>query len=141
MPVQRASDEVFEGMQDIEIVQKDDCIFCKIARGEIPAKFVEKRCNKYYKTFHDINPQAPVHLVVIPSYHFDDASDIADANDCDRVSSYPFGNLMATAALAAQDLGLKDEGYRLVINSGKNAGQQVNHVHVHVLGGETLKGI
>jgi histidine triad (HIT) family protein len=104
-----------------------DCLFCKIAAGEIPSKIVHQddRC----VAFEDINPQAPTHVLVIPREH------IATMNDVGPGQTPLAGHLLATAAAIAKERGLSDSGYRAVINCQEGAGQSVFHVHVHLLGG------
>lgn len=106
-----------------------DCLFCKIAEGSIPSKAVhgDERCY----AFADINPQAPVHFLVVPRQHI---PSIAHAGG---EHSEVLGHLLLTAAEIARAQGL-DDGYRLVVNSGRDAGQTVDHLHVHVLGGRHL---
>jgi histidine triad (HIT) family protein len=106
-----------------------DCLFCKIADGTIPSNTVhqDERCY----AFADINPQAPVHFLVIPRTHI---PSIAHAGG-DHAEV--LGHLLLTAAEIARSKGL-DNGYRLVVNSGRDAGQTVDHLHVHVLWGRHL---
>ncbi|MCM8783785.1 MAG: histidine triad nucleotide-binding protein [Candidatus Omnitrophica bacterium] len=107
-----------------------DCIFCKIIRKEIPAKIVY--ADKDVLSFEDINPQAPVHLIIIPKKHIEKISDITEKN-------YPLvGKLVFIAQKLAKDKKISDSGYRLVFNCGKDAGQAVFHVHLHLLGGRKL---
>jgi len=108
----------------------DDCLFCKIAADEIPADFVF--ADDEFLAFRDINPQAPVHVLVVPRVHYADMADFA-RQDPDGVGRY-----LQRAVDAAQELGVADAGYRLVANTGVMAGQTVPHVHVHVLGGRPL---
>ena len=106
-----------------------DCIFCKIAEGTIPSTRVYE--DEGYLAFRDIQPMAPVHLVVIPKRH------VANALEGAAVPGLMDG-LMAAAAKAAASLGLDRTGFRLVINNGEDAQQSVQHLHVHVLGGRQL---
>ncbi|MDR0483627.1 MAG: histidine triad nucleotide-binding protein [Cellulomonadaceae bacterium] len=105
-----------------------DCIFCKIVAGDVPAEFVDESPGAV--AFKDINPQAPVHLLVIPREHYGDVSELAATNP----------QLMAEMVdLAAQVAGdLADGQFRLIFNSGPRAGQSVYHVHGHVLAGADL---
>ncbi len=105
----------------------DDCLFCKIAGGQIPAKVVKETDS--YMAFRDINPQAPTHILVIPKSHFADVSQVKDAQ--------LLGSLMqAAAGIAAEEkLG---NGFRLVVNTGADGGQTVFHLHIHLLGGRSL---
>lgn len=105
-----------------------DCIFCKIAAGEIP-------CNKVLETetilaFRDINPQAPTHVLVIPRKHVSGVHAASEEDD--------LGALLLAAKEVARLEGIDRAGYRLVINSGQQGGQTVDHLHVHVLGGRQM---
>ena len=107
-----------------------DCLFCKIAAGEIP-------CNKVYEdenflAFHDIHPKAPVHVLVIPKHHLPSLNDAGD-QDINRL-----GLLMDATRKVAKELGVDDPGYRVIINVGEGGGQEVFHIHVHILGGKKL---
>ncbi len=107
-----------------------DCIFCKIARGEMNADIVLE--NDDVVVFRDINPQAPTHLLVIPRKHIPSLEDAADED----------GELLGKVYLAARDAarkeGIAHEGYRTVLNTGANGGQVVFHLHVHLLGGRAM---
>ena len=109
----------------------NNCIFCRVARGEIPAKVV--RQNEQVMAFHDIDPKAPVHVLVIPRRHIAGVAQMQDDDDA------TLGAMFVMARDVATELGVSDSGYRLVINSGANAGQSVDHVHLHLLGGRQLK--
>lgn len=107
-----------------------DCIFCKIANGEIPG-------NKVYEdedviAFHDLDPQAPTHVLIIPRVHIGSAMEINQEN------SAIIGHIYEVAAKIAADLGLEN-GFRIVNNCGKEGGQTVNHIHFHLLGGRSMK--
>jgi histidine triad (HIT) family protein len=106
-----------------------DCLFCKIAAGEIPAEIV-KRTDKFV-AFRDISPQAPTHLLVIPTHHI---ASLNDAKDPQLV-----GALVAFARDVARDAGVAERGYRLVINTNPDGGQTVYHLHVHVVGGRVMQ--
>ena len=108
-----------------------DCIFCRIVAKEIPAKEVARTEDAV--AFHDLNPQAPSHVLVVPTVHLDNAAG-ADSEAGERV----LGRTLRFAVQVAQQLGLSDGGYRLVLNNGKNGGQSVDHLHVHVLGGRRM---
>jgi histidine triad (HIT) family protein len=108
-----------------------DCLFCKIVAGEIPAKLVKRSDDAL--AFRDIDPRAPVHVLVIPTRHVAAVRD-ARGPDGERL----LGRLLAFAAEVARDEGLDGEGYRLVTNTGRNAGQSVDHLHLHLLGGRKL---
>nr|WP_271218150.1 histidine triad nucleotide-binding protein [Streptosporangium carneum] len=107
-----------------------ECLFCKIAAGEIPAKIVHE--TERTVAFRDVNPQAPTHVLVIPKGHYPNAAALAAADDglADEV-------FKAAHAVAEQE-GIAESGYRLVFNTGPGAGQTVFHVHGHVLGGRGL---
>lgn len=109
---------------------ESNCIFCRIARGEIPARIAHE--SDEVVAFHDIDARAPVHVLVIPRRHI---SSIAHMRDEDAPL---VGRLFAAARDVAAQLGVAESGYRLVINSGAHAGQSVDHIHVHVLGGRSL---
>ena len=105
-----------------------ECLFCRVVRGEVPAKIVVQ--NDRMLAFRDIKPQAPTHLLVIPTSH------IASLNDADDPKL--LGELLLFARDVAKQEGLADRGYRVVINTNSDGGQTVFHVHVHVLGGRAL---
>jgi histidine triad (HIT) family protein len=108
-----------------------DCLFCKIVAGEIPAKIVKRSDDAL--AFKDIDAKAPVHLLVIPTRHVPAVRD-AEGPEGERL----LGRLLAFAAAVAGEHGLDDAGYRIVTNTGPNAGQSVDHLHLHVLGGRKL---
>jgi histidine triad (HIT) family protein len=108
-----------------------DCLFCKIVAGEIPAKIVKR--SEDALAFRDVDPRAPVHVLVIPTRHVPAVRDAKGAEG-ERL----LGRLLAFAAAVASDEGLDRDGYRIVTNTGKNAGQSVDHLHLHVLGGRKL---
>ena len=103
-----------------------NCIFCKIANKEIPADLIYEDENVV--AFNDLNPQAPVHFLVIPKKHY------ASLNDID--SEEAFGNIFSAVPKIAEKLGIKE--YRTVINTGESAGQTVFHIHVHVMAGRNF---
>ena len=107
-----------------------NCLFCRIAAGEIPADIVYQ--DERSLAFRDINPQAPVHTLVIPRDHME-SLDEAGRND-----EALLGHLLRVAARVANEQGLSEGGYRTVINTGAGAGQSVFHLHLHVIGGRTL---
>ena len=109
---------------------QQDCLFCKIVAGQIPAGVVYE--DEHAVAFRDINPQAPVHVLVIPREH------IASLNDAEQTDAARLGHLLRVAARVAREQGVERGGYRTVINSGADAGQSVFHIHVHVLGGRHL---
>jgi histidine triad (HIT) family protein len=107
-----------------------DCLFCKIVAGDIPAEFVAE--SERTVAFRDINPQAPTHVLIIPKEHRPDLAALASAD----------GELLAEVAAQAHRVaeaeGIADGGYRVVFNTGPEAGQTVFHVHAHLLGGRRL---
>jgi histidine triad (HIT) family protein len=107
-----------------------DCLFCRIAAGEIPAKIV-KRTDEAV-AFRDIDPRAPTHVLVIPTKH------VAAVRDARAGDDALLGGLLRFAAEVASELGLDSGGYRVVTNTGKDAGQSVDHLHFHVLGGRKM---
>lgn len=106
-----------------------ECLFCRIVAGEIPATLVAQ--NDQAIAFQDVNPQAPVHVLVIPRSHHSDVSEMVAADPLLA------GQVLALAAEVAEQEGLAD-GYRLVFNTGAKAGQSVFHAHAHVMGGRDL---
>jgi histidine triad (HIT) family protein len=108
-----------------------ECLFCRIVAGEIPAKIVNRSSDAL--AFRDTDPKAPVHVLVIPTQHIAAVRD-AKGPEGERM----LGRLLAFAADVASELGLDADGYRIVTNTGKNAGQSVDHVHFHVLGGRKM---
>ena len=105
-------------------------IFEKIAAHEIPAKIVFEDADVI--AFHDVNPQAPVHVLIVPKRVI---PRLAEAKEADQAL---LGKLFLTAARLARDLGVSESGYRVVINSGPDAGESVPHLHVHLLGKRAL---
>ena len=106
-----------------------NCIFCKIARGEIP-------CRKVYEddevlAFHDVNPVAPVHFMLIPKLH------LASLVEVEDVHAALLGRMLLLVPKLAKEQGL-DNGFRTVINTGKGGGQEVFHLHIHVIGGGSI---
>ena len=108
-----------------------DCLFCRIVAGEIPAKIAKRTADAL--AFHDIDPKAPVHVLVIPTKHVP-AVRAASGSDGEAM----LGRLLAFSADVAKDLGLDAKGYRIVTNTGPDAGQSVDHLHLHVLGGRRM---
>ena len=106
------------------------CLFCKIAQGEIPATAVFQ--DNDIMAFRDINPQAPTHVLVIPKRH------IATINDTNDEDAKLLGNMVLRAKKLAQAEGLGEEGYRLVFNINSGGGQEVYHIHLHLLGGRQM---
>jgi len=110
-----------------------NCIFCKIAAGTTPTDFLAYDDNVF--VIHDVNPQAPVHLLVIPFQHIQSMDEVAP-HDAELL-----GRMALLAKSAATAAGIGDQGYRLVINCGEDGGQTVGHLHMHVLGGRQLLGL
>ena len=111
----------------------DDCIFCAILEDKIPSQKVHSDEQTY--AFKDINPRAPYHVLVIPRKHITPLT-TADADD-----EPALGRMVRVAAQIARAEGLDQSGYRLIINQGEDAGQEVDHLHLHILGGEKLNPI
>jgi len=107
-----------------------DCIFCKIVKGEIPSRIAYKDDDVF--AFEDINPKAPVHIVIVPRKHVER---ICDFKEKDKNL---IGKLLLAAVRIGKEKKVEKAGYRLVINCNKNAGQEVFHIHVHLLGGRKL---
>jgi histidine triad (HIT) family protein len=106
------------------------CIFCRIVEGSIPAKIVYQ--DEHALAFDDINPQAPVHALVIPKRHVPSVQDLGEA---DRVL---LGHLLLTCSRIAKEKGLSETGFRVVANTGRDGGQTVFHLHFHVMGGRHM---
>jgi histidine triad (HIT) family protein len=106
------------------------CIFCRIVEGSIPAKIVYQ--DEHALAFDDINPQAPVHALVIPKRHVPSVQDLGEA---DRVL---LGHLLLTCTRIAKEKGLSETGFRVVANTGRDGGQTVFHLHLHVMGGRHM---
>lgn len=108
-----------------------NCIFCKIAAGEIPAKVIYR--DEKLVAFRDIAPQAPVHILIIPVRHM---ATIKELTPADREL---VGDMVLLANKLAQDEGLAEDGYRIVLNCGPNGGQTAYHIHMHLLGGRMMQ--
>ena len=106
-----------------------DCLFCRIVRGEIPAKLVAQ--SDECVAFRDIDPKAPTHVLIIPKQHVPSLNEATDAA--------ALGQLSLAAAEIAKAEGIAESGYRTVMNTNREAGQTVFHVHLHVLGGRAMK--
>jgi histidine triad (HIT) family protein len=107
-----------------------DCIFCKIINKEIPSSIVFE--DEQVLAFKDINPLAPVHLLIIPKKHME------SLNQASPEDEGLLGHILIVARQLAQEFGVTDSGYRVVTNIGEDGGQVVKHLHFHVLGGKTL---
>ena len=108
----------------------EDCLFCKIIKGEIP-------CSKVYEdeeflAFNDINPKAPIHILVIPKKHIESLAHLKE--DDEKL----MGKIYGVINKIAQEKGFKQDGYRVITNCGKNGGQEVMHLHFHILAGKQL---
>ncbi len=108
----------------------NECIFCRIVRGEAPARIVYQ--DEAVTAFHDLNPQAPVHVLIVPNRHI---SGVAQVEPEDEPM---LGRLFTVARRVAEEMGV-DRGYRLVVNNGRPAGQSVFHLHLHLLGGRSFQ--
>jgi len=108
----------------------DECLFCRIVGGAIPADVVFR--DEQVLAFRDIDPRAPVHILIIPIEH------VASTNDLEAEHDLVTGKLLRTARQVAQEQGIAESGYRLVVNTGPDSMQSVAHLHVHVLGGRRM---
>lgn len=106
----------------------ENCLFCKMASGQIKPDVVYE--DAALLAFRDIHPQAPIHILIIPKAHVATLNDLADSTLA--------GQLLQAAAKVAKQEGLADDGYRTVINCNKHGGQEVQHLHLHVLGGRQM---
>jgi histidine triad (HIT) family protein len=109
----------------------DDCIFCKIIRGEIPSSKVYE--DERVLAFDDINPAAPVHVVVIPKQHIPTLMDVQDDSRTEYLHA-----MMAAVPAIARLKGIAERGFRVMLNCNREGGQVIFHLHLHVLGGKTL---
>ena len=119
------------GAKIVGRVMDDTCLFCRIVAGGIPARIAYE--DDHTIAFRDIDPRAPVHVLIIPRVH------IACVDRIGHDDITTAGRLMFVARNLARDLGIADSGYRLVVNSGADGGQSVDHIHMHLLGGRPLK--
>lgn len=108
----------------------ENCIFCSIIEGKIP-------CDKVYEdelvlVFKDINPEAPIHLLIIPKVH------IGSINELEEENIELIGHIFMVSKKLSKELGIAEGGYRVVTNCGKDGGQSVHHIHFHMLGGRSL---
>ena len=106
------------------------CIFCEIINGNIPSNTVYE--DDMIKAFHDIEPAAPVHVIIVPKKH------IASANDVSGEDAGYIAHIFECIPAIAKELGIAEDGYRIINNCGKNGGQTVGHIHFHLLGGKDL---
>ncbi|MBR2522091.1 MAG: histidine triad nucleotide-binding protein [Coriobacteriales bacterium] len=110
-------------------MQKEDCIFCKLANGEIPTTLVYE--TDKLAAFNDANPKMPIHVLIVPKDHY--------ASLSDDIPAELLGALMKAVPEVAKATGIYESGYRVVINTGDDANQTVKHVHVHVIGGAQMQ--
>ena len=108
----------------------EDCLFCKIVNNEIPAELIFE--DDRIVAFNDINPQAPIHILIIPKEHF------ASLNDIPEEKIDLMGHILLRARQIAQNLGIQESGYRIVLNTARDSGQEVFHIHFHLLGGRRM---
>lgn len=109
---------------------KEDCLFCRIIKGEIPSTKVYE--DEMVLAFKDINPVAPVHVLAIPKTH------VENTNEIDSTNSEYIAHVYEKMSEIAEKAGVKDSGYRLICNCGEDAGQEVKHLHFHMIGGTKL---
>ncbi len=109
----------------------DECIFCKIVRGDIPATVVYK--DEQVTAFRDINPVAPTHILVVPNKHIPSTNDVAVQDE------QLLGHMLAVVKPIADGEGITESGYRLIVNTGPDANQVVFHLHLHVIGGQRMR--
>lgn len=108
-----------------------DCVFCKIIAGEIPGDLVHR--DDLVTAFRDINPVAPVHILIVPNRHISSNNEVTEADEP------VLGRLFTTARRLAKQEGVADDGYRLILNTGKHGGQVVFHLHLHLIGGRRMQ--
>lgn len=108
----------------------NDCLFCKISAKKIPAKLIYEDSEAV--AFEDINPQAPVHVLIVPKKHISTSLDITDEDNV------LIGHLFQAAGKIATEKGIDERGFRLVMNTNPEAGQSVYHIHLHLLGGRQM---
>lgn len=109
-----------------------DCIFCKIANKEIPSQILYE--DDYVIAFPDIHPLAPVHILVIPKDHYQSVNDLTESEKDEKIA----GRLIMAAKQLAKEKGIAENGYKLLIRTGAHGGQEVPHIHLHLLGGARL---
>ena len=110
-----------------------DCLFCKIARGEVESETVYS--DELVIAFNDINPQAPVHILIVPKEHIEGVATLEERH------KNIIGHILLVAKRLAGEKSISGGGFRVLVNSGRNAGQVVEHLHFHLLGGDRLKPI
>jgi histidine triad (HIT) family protein len=109
----------------------DDCLFCKIVAGEVSSEKVYE--DQRVTAFRDINPVAPTHILIVPNKH------IASVNELSADDEALVGHLFTTAKDLAEREGIAESGYRLIINTGPDGGQEVYHLHLHLIGGHKMR--
>lgn len=109
-----------------------DCVFCRIASGEIPAPFVYQ--DEHVVVFKDLHPVAPVHLLIVPRIHVEDIIDLAGRADGEAI----LGAVLRAVPAVAEAAGVAKDGFRLINNCGADGGQTIRHVHFHLIGGRNL---
>ncbi|HBP39170.1 MAG TPA: histidine triad nucleotide-binding protein [Clostridiales bacterium] len=110
----------------------EDCIFCKIASGQIPAKMVFE--DESVVAFHDLHPAAPVHILIVPRHHAGDLLELA----ADPEGAAIMAAVLQAVPRVAEAAGVARSGFRLIVNCGEDGGQTIRHVHFHLIGGRTL---
>lgn len=120
-------------MKEVTTISTADCVFCKIIRKEIPSDVVYE--DDRVLAFKDIQPQAPIHILIIPKEHF------ASMNEVDAARTEIMGYLMTIIPKIAVEQGISESGYRVITNTGKESGQIVPHLHFHILGGRQLRSL
>ncbi len=108
-----------------------DCIFCKIVEGQAPGDIVYR--DELVTAFRDISPRSPVHLLIVPNRHLASLNDLASEDEAAA------GRMLAVARKLAEQEGVHEDGYRLIINTGPHAGQVVHHLHLHLIGGQRMR--
>jgi len=126
-----ASETIISEEMTMENMPEQSCLFCSIASGDAPSEAVYQ--DDHLVAIKDNNPQAPVHVLLIPREH-----NLESLNDASKLDEGLLGHLLYAAAKVANQLDIAESGYRVVINTGDAAGQSVAHLHVHVLGGRQL---
>lgn len=110
-----------------------DCLFCKISSGKIPTEFVYE--DEEIAAFNDINPKAKIHILIVPKKHITSTAEMTE------VDILLIGKMIYVAKQIAEEKGIADSGYRLVFNTRKDSGQLVDHIHLHLMGGNQLGGM
>lgn len=119
-------------LKDWIMAKKSECIFCKIANKEIPAEIVYE--DETVIAFPDVHPIVPVHILVIPKKHLESVADLTDTSENEKI----MGRLVIAAKKIAQEKNIQEKGYKLLIRTGKHGGQEIPHIHLHLLGGTRM---